>query len=358
VFSSNSSAISVQFNNTYVIHWQGKLLEEFHYYPFGLCFDVNTATSAPRGSVKYNSQYLEQDEFTDAAGAPYGLDWYDFDARSYDPQIGRWLQGDPLSQYASPFMAMGNNPASITDPSGLWGEDGGDGPDPFTWLYVHLRSLIKYGEWDRIEARTHLEEKSSQSPGQNSQQCPETVSSSSNNDAEDRMRQMLINLFITDNVRIFSPTPVATQDVSNRNVIIFVQRYWETDQSTISSFHSSDNSISGYVLEPPGPSTTVSGINKRVPAGSYDLVLHNGTHFKNVYKLYNDLVPQSRAILIHSGNYPRDTHGCQLVGSTRGINFVGGSRETLERVNNFIERNQQNIKYMIFEPINILTHEF
>ena len=38
--------------------------------------------------------------------------------RSYDPQIGRFLQYDPYSQFASGYVGMGNDPGSMVDPTG------------------------------------------------------------------------------------------------------------------------------------------------------------------------------------------------------------------------------------------------
>jgi len=43
---------------------------------------------------------------------------YDFGARYYDPQLGRWHTPDPADQFASPYSAMGNNPVMLTDPDG------------------------------------------------------------------------------------------------------------------------------------------------------------------------------------------------------------------------------------------------
>ncbi len=120
VFTTNSSLANVRTDNMYVIHWKSRLLEEFNYYPFGLCFDVSRQVGAPKSDNKYNSQFIEQDEFADASGDRFGLDWYDFAARSYDPQIGRWMQPDPLMQHNSPYLAMSNNPIIFTDPMGLW----------------------------------------------------------------------------------------------------------------------------------------------------------------------------------------------------------------------------------------------
>lgn len=41
-----------------------------------------------------------------------------FQLRLYDPRINRWLTVDPYGQHASPYLAMGNNPISNTDPDG------------------------------------------------------------------------------------------------------------------------------------------------------------------------------------------------------------------------------------------------
>ncbi len=100
---------------------QNTLLEEFHYYPFGMCFEVSKSpTLGKSAAIKYNSQLHEHDEFEDANGNVYGLEDYNFAFRNYDAQIGRWLQPDPLMQHPSPYLAMSNNPVSFTDPSGLF----------------------------------------------------------------------------------------------------------------------------------------------------------------------------------------------------------------------------------------------
>jgi hypothetical protein len=38
--------------------------------------------------------------------------------RSYDAQIGRWLQNDPFDQFASGYVGMGADPANNVDPTG------------------------------------------------------------------------------------------------------------------------------------------------------------------------------------------------------------------------------------------------
>jgi len=44
--------------------------------------------------------------------------WYDFHARQYDAALGRWFGVDPQDQFASPYLAMGNNPVMYVDPDG------------------------------------------------------------------------------------------------------------------------------------------------------------------------------------------------------------------------------------------------
>ncbi len=47
------------------------------------------------------------------------------------------------------------------------------------------------------------------------------------------------------------------------------------------------------------------------------------------FVLFNDDVPADRYILIHIGNYPKDTDGCILLGSSKGKDFVGNSTNTV-----------------------------
>jgi len=43
-----------------------------------------------------------------------------------------------------------------------------------------------------------------------------------------------------------------------------------------------------------------------------------------------------RNIQIHNGSYPRDFKGCFGVGNVRGLDFLGGSRATLQELMNLI----------------------
>lgn len=129
--------------------------------------------------------------------------------------------------------------------------------------------------------------------------------------------------------------------------VIEIVRRWETDNSTVSEFtiHDArdDEAASGYFLERPGPDTTESGQRKRIPEGDYQLRWHTTSlqsvkKFNPVPLLYNDEVPESRHILIHNGNYPRDTDGCLLVGSSRKTDFVGSSQPHYRKLLRYLRR--------------------
>ncbi|WP_353613677.1 DUF5675 family protein [Mangrovibacter phragmitis] len=124
---------------------------------------------------------------------------------------------------------------------------------------------------------------------------------------------------------------------------IFVKRIWQTDNSTISTYEISGSKIKGYILERPGPDTKTSGLEKRIPEGVYNLKWHNSNipsvkKYNPVPLLHNADVPVSRYILIHNGNYPRDTEGCLLVGGSKGVDFVGASVVKLTEIKEFIAK--------------------
>lgn len=88
-----------------------------------------------------------------------------------------------------------------------------------------------------------------------------------------------------------------------------------------------------YTLEPSGESTTERNQDKRIPTGSYGILWHNSPKFgRKLPHLHNKEVPKDRYILIHSGNYPKDTEGCILVGLRFTDEGVFESKKALERL--------------------------
>jgi hypothetical protein len=129
---------------------------------------------------------------------------------------------------------------------------------------------------------------------------------------------------------------------------IRIVRDRQTPRSTTSTYTA--GRVNGFMLEPPGPSTTQSGQRKRIPVGTYRIVWHDGARYRGVVRLFNNEVPQSRAILIHAGNYPRDTDGCLLVGKTRTVDMIGMSRPAVSELMDWIrERGIENVRVVIEE---------
>jgi RHS repeat-associated protein len=98
------------------------MVEENHYYPFGLSMaglsDKALKSNYVLNRYRYNGKVLQTPIMRDGTG----WDAYDFGTRYLDPQLGVWHNPDPLADLSrrwSPYAFAYNNPIRFIDPDGM-----------------------------------------------------------------------------------------------------------------------------------------------------------------------------------------------------------------------------------------------
>ncbi|SDG28077.1 DUF6443 domain-containing protein [Chitinophaga filiformis] len=119
VYTSNESQQDVFFDNVVLGVNSGPLLEETHYYPFGLTMAGISSKNilVAENRIQFMSKEKQNKEFGDGTG----LEWSDFGSRMFNLQIGRWNHLDPLAdkyQPVSPYSFTSNNPVLFIDIDG------------------------------------------------------------------------------------------------------------------------------------------------------------------------------------------------------------------------------------------------
>lgn len=108
-------------DGTTIDYYNANVVTGNDYYPFGLTMAGISSKAAGKLENKYkfnDATELQNKEFSEGSG----LELYATDFRSYDPQIGRFHQIDPLADFAeynSPYVFGSSNPISFNDPTGL-----------------------------------------------------------------------------------------------------------------------------------------------------------------------------------------------------------------------------------------------
>jgi hypothetical protein len=83
-------------------------------------------------------------------------------------------------------------------------------------------------------------------------------------------------------------------------------------------------------LETAGEKAKVYGLSA-ISRGSYSIIISWSNRFKQLMPLLLN-VPYFEGIRIHKGNVPEHSHGCLLVGNTKGKDSIGGSAIAYDRL--------------------------
>lgn len=127
--NEEGTPVEVYFDDFKVTHTiKTPVVQTDDYYPFGLTLNSFQRENSVANNYLYNGKE-KQDELN--------LDWLDYQARQYEPSLGRFLSVDPLSDLTigiNPYQYGFNNPISFTDPTGMFAEE--FGPQSFTSTFV------------------------------------------------------------------------------------------------------------------------------------------------------------------------------------------------------------------------------
>jgi hypothetical protein len=136
---------------------------------------------------------------------------------------------------------------------------------------------------------------------------------------------------------------------------LLLKRRWFSEKSTIGELFV-DGQPECFTLEDrtrkdPAPATPHNEAKvwgaTAIPPGTYRVIVSMSPRFKRLLPRLLD-VPGFDGVLIHPGNTDKDTHGCILVGTEQGVDFIGNSRLAFNALYEKI-----NAAYSKREPIMI-----
>ena len=98
-------------NNRTVVSESGELRQVTHYYPFGGAYG-DAGLNSGFQPYKYNGKEFDH---------THGLNWYDYGARMYSPDLPMWTAMDPKCEeyyHLNPYVYCADNPVNSIDPDG------------------------------------------------------------------------------------------------------------------------------------------------------------------------------------------------------------------------------------------------
>jgi len=165
-------------NTAVVVNQSGTVVQEKHYYPYGMTFG-GTGLASNTNRFLYTGKESQTE---------INFNLIDFGARMFNPALAVWTTADPMAQYHSPYVYCGDDPMNRIDPTGMWGGKRGNkgkdeeptprdgGPWQQWQLFLEMTGFrnhshwsdaytgksfwnpgITYGEWEQAQAMTKFE---------------------------------------------------------------------------------------------------------------------------------------------------------------------------------------------------------
>ena len=112
---------------------------------------------------------------------------------------------------------------------------------------------------------------------------------------------------------------------------LFLKRKWFSMESSIGELSIEGLAFKCFTLEDPVRDGLKIYGRTAIPAGTYRIIIDKSGKFKRLMPLLMG-VPGFDGIRIHIGNTARNTEGCILVGRTKGLDWIGHSRDAYDEL--------------------------